>query len=91
MVGEVSAFLMRERGACIEAGIAPEAIALDPGFGFGKGTEHNLALLKELAQLAALRLAAAGGRVAQEFYRQDPRGPMWTSGCTAVWGWRRWR
>ena len=56
----------RERAACLEAGIAPAAIALDPGFGFGKGHEHNLALLEHLAHLAALGLAAAGRRLAQE-------------------------
>ena len=54
VVAEVSAFLLRERQACIGAGIAPESIALDPGFGFGKGLEHNLALLRELRRFAAL-------------------------------------
>jgi len=54
VVGEVCAFLLRERAACLEIGIAPEAIALDPGLGFGKRHEHNLALLKNLAHLAAL-------------------------------------
>ena len=54
VVGEVGAFLMRERDACIEAGIAPEAIALDPGLGFGKGFQHNLALLRALERFAAL-------------------------------------
>ncbi len=34
---EVCEFLARERDACIAAGIAREAIVLDPGFGFGKG------------------------------------------------------
>ncbi len=54
VVGEVCAFLLREREACIQAGIAREAIALDPGLGFGKTLAHNLALLKELARVAAL-------------------------------------
>ncbi len=54
VVREVCEFLARERDACIQAGIAREAIALDPGLGFGKGLEHNLTLLKELARLAAL-------------------------------------
>jgi dihydropteroate synthase len=54
VVGEVCEFLARERTACIDAGIAPEAIALDPGIGFGKGLAHNLTLLKELARFAAL-------------------------------------
>jgi dihydropteroate synthase len=54
VVGEVASFLLRERAACLEAGIAREAIAFDPGLGFGKRHEHNLALLKNLAHIAAL-------------------------------------
>jgi dihydropteroate synthase len=54
VVAEVCEFLARERDACIEAGIAREAIALDPGIGFGKGLAHNLTLLKELSRFTAL-------------------------------------
>jgi dihydropteroate synthase len=54
VVAEVCEFLAHERDACVEAGIAPEAIALDPGIGFGKGLAHNLTLLRELPRLAAL-------------------------------------
>jgi dihydropteroate synthase len=54
VVAEVMDFLAQERRACIEAGIAAEAVALDPGFGFGKNLEHNLTLLRELRRFAAL-------------------------------------
>jgi dihydropteroate synthase len=54
VVAEVMEFLARERGECIEAGVASDAIALDPGFGFGKNLEHNLTLLRELPRFAAL-------------------------------------
>jgi dihydropteroate synthase len=54
VVGEVMAFLAQERLECIEAGVASDAIALDPGFGFGKNLEHNLTLLRELPRFAAL-------------------------------------
>jgi dihydropteroate synthase len=54
VVAEVCAFLSAQRHACRGAGIAPDAIVLDPGLGFGKGLEHNLALLKALPQIAAL-------------------------------------
>ena len=54
VVGEVMEFLAHERRTCIEAGVASDAIALDPGFGFGKNLEHNLTLLRELPRLAAL-------------------------------------
>ena len=55
VVAEVSEFLLRERQACIHAGVAAECIAFDPGFGFGKSLEHNLTLLKELPRFAALK------------------------------------
>ena len=54
VVAEVRDFLLRERAACVAAGIAVDAIALDPGVGFGKGLGHNMALLKALPSLAAL-------------------------------------
>jgi dihydropteroate synthase len=54
VVGEVLGFLAAERDACIAAGIARDAIAVDPGIGFGKLLEHNLTLLKELSRFAAL-------------------------------------
>ena len=37
--------------ACAQAGIAPERVLLDPGFGFGKTLEHNLSLLRDLERL----------------------------------------
>ena len=54
VVKEVIGFLAQQRAACIEAGIAAEAIAVDPGLGFGKGMTHNLTLLRELPRIAAL-------------------------------------
>jgi len=54
VVAEVGAFLSRQRETCIAAGIAPEAIALDPGLGFGKGLDHNMTLLKGLPEIVAL-------------------------------------
>jgi dihydropteroate synthase len=54
VVAEVCEFLARERAACLEAGVAREAIVLDPGIGFGKGLAHNLTLLRELSRFAAL-------------------------------------
>jgi dihydropteroate synthase len=54
VVGEVMEFLDHERAECIEVGIASDAIALDPGFGFGKNLEHNLTLLRELRRFAVL-------------------------------------
>lgn len=54
VVAEVKAFLRTRREACIAAGIPEERIVIDPGFGFGKTAEHNLALLRHLDQLKSL-------------------------------------
>jgi dihydropteroate synthase len=54
VVTEVHDFLRDRAQACEAAGIARERIAIDPGFGFGKTVEHNLALLRGLPRLTAL-------------------------------------
>ncbi|HVS09774.1 MAG TPA: dihydropteroate synthase [Planctomycetota bacterium] len=54
--GEVAEFLRQRVAACLEAGIALERIAIDPGIGFGKTLEHNLELLRSLGELRALSL-----------------------------------
>ena len=46
VVGEVRDFLAARVEACVAAGIAASTPVLDPGFGFGKRLEHNLALLR---------------------------------------------
>ena len=45
VVAEVHAFLRMRRDALTSAGILPERICLDPGIGFGKTHEHNIALM----------------------------------------------
>ena len=54
VVGEVCAFFERRVEAARRAGVRAEAIWLDPGIGFGKRLEHNLALLANLDLLVAL-------------------------------------
>jgi dihydropteroate synthase len=54
VAAEVCEFLARQRDACVAAGIARDAIVLDPGLGFGKGLAHNMTLLRELPRFAAL-------------------------------------
>lgn len=53
-VREVAAFLLARRDVVHAAGIAAERIVLDPGIGFGKSVEHNLALLARQHELLAL-------------------------------------
>lgn len=54
VVDEVLAYLEAEAARAVAAGIAPEAVILDPGIGFGKSPEHNLAVLGALERLVAL-------------------------------------
>jgi dihydropteroate synthase len=54
VVDDVTAFLAERLAAAVAAGIAEERIWLDPGIGFGKTLEHNLALLGRLDELVAL-------------------------------------
>jgi dihydropteroate synthase len=53
VTAEVEGFLLARASACQDAGIGPNMILLDPGFGFGKTLEHNLELLRGLPRLAA--------------------------------------
>jgi dihydropteroate synthase len=54
VVAEVRTFLTRRVAAARLAGVARDAIVVDPGIGFGKTVAHNVALLAHLDLLAAL-------------------------------------
>ncbi len=54
VVSDVRRFLAERIFACEMSGIDKKKIVADPGFGFGKNLDHNLALLRGLDQLAAL-------------------------------------
>lgn len=54
VVGEVRDWLAARVAGLTAAGIDPESLAIDPGIGFGKTLEHNLALLGSLRELAAI-------------------------------------
>jgi dihydropteroate synthase len=61
VVTEVCAYLAERVAACEQSGIGRERIVLDPGFGFGKTVEHNLALLQQLPRLAELGMPILAG------------------------------
>ncbi len=48
VVSEVKAFLAERAEAALQAGVKPASLLLDPGIGFGKRKQHNLALLAAL-------------------------------------------
>lgn len=54
VVGEVHRFLTDRLFACELAGIDKRKVLVDPGFGFGKTLEHNLALLRALERFGNL-------------------------------------
>ena len=61
VVEEVRVFLAARIDACRQAGIPLHKILIDPGFGFGKTLEHNLALLRHLTDLQLLAVPVLVG------------------------------
>jgi len=63
---ELAAALSR----ALEAGVAPEGLAVDPGFGFGKSAEGNLLLLRHLQAFRSLGFPVAAGASRKGFVRR---------------------
>jgi dihydropteroate synthase len=61
VVAEVHRFLAQRIFACEMSGIEKKNLAIDPGFGFGKTLEHNLALLRGLAKFTDLGVPVLAG------------------------------
>ena len=61
VVGEVQRFLAERVFACEMAGIDKRRIVIDPGFGFGKAHEHNLALLAQLKRFSGIGVPVLAG------------------------------
>jgi len=53
VVAEVESYLLERVEVAIRAGVKPEHIWIDPGIGFGKTLDHNLALIGATARLAS--------------------------------------
>jgi dihydropteroate synthase len=84
VVAEVREFLAQRAGLALEAGVAPEAIILDPGIGFGKTLEHNLALIRNLQALTELGYPVLLGASRKKFIgtltgRDIPGERLWGS------------
>ncbi|MBO6796570.1 dihydropteroate synthase [Maricaulis sp.] len=54
VVGEVCDFLTERADLAMAAGVTADSIWLDPGIGFGKTLDHNLALMRDLDQVIRL-------------------------------------
>ncbi len=70
VVGEVEEYLLARAEAAEAAGVARDRILIDPGIGFGKTLEHNLALLRGLPRLAGHGLPVLVGPSRKSFLGQ---------------------
>lgn len=61
VLAEVYAYLRDRVATCRAGGIAEARLVIDPGFGFGKSFEHNLALLRGLDRFNALGVPILAG------------------------------
>jgi dihydropteroate synthase len=61
VVADVKGFLRDRVQLCVKAGIDRSRIVIDPGFGFGKSVQHNLCLVKYLAEFTAMDLPVLVG------------------------------
>ncbi len=92
VVAEVRVFLAERAAAAEAAGVPRERIIVDPGIGFGKRLEHNLALLAGMGEIVSLGLGVLVGPSRKRFIgelpgQDDPR--QRTAGtvaaCLAAW------
>lgn len=67
VVSEVFEFLQNRRMKMIESGIAWESIAVDPGLGFGKTSEHNWQLIENIAYFHRLKSPIVVGHSRKRF------------------------
>ncbi|MDI1364815.1 MAG: dihydropteroate synthase [bacterium] len=75
VVAQVEAFLLARAQVALGAGVARERIWLDPGIGFGKTPQHNLALIAALPRLVALGYPILLGASRKRFIAAlDPLG-----------------
>lgn len=90
VVAEVSDYLAGQAAALEDAGVARGRIALDPGIGFGKTTDHNLRLLARLDALVELGYPVVVGASRKRFIgdltgEAEPRRRVFGSVSAAVW------
>ena len=67
VVDEVYEFLRRKRDELVAAGIERSRIAVDPGLGFGKTTEHNWALVRHISRFLDLACPLLVGHSRKRF------------------------
>jgi len=83
VVGEVFEFLKKRREMMIESGILPDSIAIDPGLGFGKTSEHNWQLVENITCFHRLGAPVLVGHSRKRFiaerFSDREEGTRWVS------------
>ena len=69
-LADIASELARALARALEAGIAADRLAMDPGLGFGKSPEGNLILLRHLAAFRSLGFPLAAGASRKGFVRR---------------------
>jgi dihydropteroate synthase len=90
VVAEVRGFLAERLEAAVAAGIGRDRLCVDPGVGFGKNLEHNLALLRSIGSFRELGVPVLAGASRKRFIGElsgadDPAGRLEGSVAAAVW------
>jgi dihydropteroate synthase len=94
VVREVRDFLAGRAERAMRAGVDEESIVLDPGIGFGKTLEHNLALLNRLDALVELGFPVLVGASRKSFLGKiggssDPKDRLFGTVATNVLAYER--
>lgn len=89
VVADVRRFLADRLFSCELAGISRKRLLIDPGFGFGKTLDHNLALLRDLQQFATIGVPLLVGLSRKSFLgtlsgRREPADRMPASVAAAL-------
>ncbi len=89
VVAEVKQFLAQRIDTLTQAGVPRQQIVIDPGFGFGKSVDHNLALLRHLDQFNALGVPVLAGlsrksTIGRIIGRNDPKDRIHGSVAAAL-------
>ena len=90
VVTEVRGFLTERLEAAVAAGIGRDRLCIDPGIGFGKSVEHNLALLRSIGSFRELGVPVLVGVSRKRFIgelsgAEDPVSRLEGSVAAVVW------
>jgi dihydropteroate synthase len=94
VVREVRDFLAQRAEYAVSAGVRPENVIVDPGIGFGKNLEHNLALLRNLDAIVDIGFPVLIGASRKSFLEritgvQAPRDRVSSTVATTVLAYER--